>query len=118
MLAPADVEALVTEADGPRVLVNNAGGWLGHIAPHFPDATPGAVGRHARPQPALGAMLATQLALEPMRRAGGGAIVNIASTAGLGSEPYESPEYARREGRAASGSRRRSAAPRAYTACA
>src|SRR4051812_21134901 len=39
------------------------------------------------------AMLATQLALEPMRRAGGGAIVNIASTAGLGGEPYESPEY-------------------------
>lgn len=38
-------------------------------------------------------MLATQLALAPMRRAGGGAIVNVASTAGLGSEPYQSPEY-------------------------
>ena len=38
-------------------------------------------------------MLATQLALVPMRRAGGGAIVNVASTAGLGSEPYQSPEY-------------------------
>ena len=39
-------------------------------------------------------MLATQLALEPMRRAGGGAIVNVASTAGLGLAPYRSPEYA------------------------
>jgi NAD(P)-dependent dehydrogenase (short-subunit alcohol dehydrogenase family) len=38
-------------------------------------------------------MLATQLALAPMRRAGGGAVVNVASTAGLGSEPYRSPEY-------------------------
>jgi NAD(P)-dependent dehydrogenase (short-subunit alcohol dehydrogenase family) len=38
-------------------------------------------------------MLATQLALAPMRRAGGGAIVNVASTAGLGSEPYQSREY-------------------------
>lgn len=39
-------------------------------------------------------MLATQLALAPMRRTGGGAIVNVASTAGLGSEPAQSPEYA------------------------
>ena len=38
-------------------------------------------------------MLATQLALAPMQRAGGGAVVNVASTAGLGSEPYGSPEY-------------------------
>jgi NAD(P)-dependent dehydrogenase (short-subunit alcohol dehydrogenase family) len=38
-------------------------------------------------------MRATQLALTRMRRAGGGAIVNVASTAGLGSEPYQSPEY-------------------------
>jgi NAD(P)-dependent dehydrogenase (short-subunit alcohol dehydrogenase family) len=39
-------------------------------------------------------MLATQLALEHMRRAGAGAVVNVASTAGLGQEPYQSPEYA------------------------
>jgi len=38
-------------------------------------------------------MLATQLALAGMRRDGGGAIVNVASTAALGSEPYQSPEY-------------------------
>ena len=40
-----------------------------------------------------GPMLATQLALEPMRAAGGGAVVNVASTAGLGLAPYVSPEY-------------------------
>jgi NAD(P)-dependent dehydrogenase (short-subunit alcohol dehydrogenase family) len=28
-----------------------------------------------------------------MRRQGGGAVVNIASSAGLGTEPYVSPEY-------------------------
>ena len=38
-------------------------------------------------------MLATQLVLEPMRRHGGGAVVNVASTGGLGLAPYESPEY-------------------------
>ena len=38
-------------------------------------------------------MLATQLVLEPMRRRGGGAVINVASTGGLGLAPYESPEY-------------------------
>lgn len=38
-------------------------------------------------------MWATQEALGPMRAAGEGAIVNIASTAGLGLAPYQSPEY-------------------------
>jgi NAD(P)-dependent dehydrogenase (short-subunit alcohol dehydrogenase family) len=38
-------------------------------------------------------MLATQLALEPMRARGGGAVVNVASSAGLGLTPYDSPEY-------------------------
>jgi NAD(P)-dependent dehydrogenase (short-subunit alcohol dehydrogenase family) len=38
-------------------------------------------------------MLLTQLALEPMRARGGGAVVNIASAAGIGFEPYDSPEY-------------------------
>jgi NAD(P)-dependent dehydrogenase (short-subunit alcohol dehydrogenase family) len=37
-------------------------------------------------------MLATQQALDALR-AGGGAVVNIASTAGLGLAPYQSPEY-------------------------
>jgi NAD(P)-dependent dehydrogenase (short-subunit alcohol dehydrogenase family) len=38
-------------------------------------------------------MLATQHVLAPMARAGGGAVVNVASIAGLGLAPYQSPEY-------------------------
>jgi NAD(P)-dependent dehydrogenase (short-subunit alcohol dehydrogenase family) len=38
-------------------------------------------------------MLLSQLALEPMRQSGGGAIVNIASSAATGSSGYSSPEY-------------------------
>jgi NAD(P)-dependent dehydrogenase (short-subunit alcohol dehydrogenase family) len=38
-------------------------------------------------------MLTTQLALGPMRDAGGGAVVNMSSTAGLGFEAHVSPEY-------------------------
>jgi NAD(P)-dependent dehydrogenase (short-subunit alcohol dehydrogenase family) len=79
------------ELGGLQILVNNAGGG-GHIEPHFPDASP------ERWQSTLdlnlrGAMLATQLALDPMRLGGGGVVVNIASTAGLGFGPYVSPEY-------------------------
>jgi NAD(P)-dependent dehydrogenase (short-subunit alcohol dehydrogenase family) len=79
------------ELGRPQILINNAGGG-GHVEPHFPDADPD------RWQAILdlnlgSAMLATQLALGPMRLAGGGVIVNIASTAGLGFGPYVSPEY-------------------------
>jgi NAD(P)-dependent dehydrogenase (short-subunit alcohol dehydrogenase family) len=87
----ADVAELVAGAHGLRVLVNNAGGG-GHIPPHFPDATPAQWG--ATLDLNLGAaMRATHLVLAPMRRAGGGVIVNIGSTAGLGLAPYESPEF-------------------------
>ena len=79
------------DSTAPTILVNNAGGG-GHIPPQFPDADPHRWG--ATLDLNLRApMLATQLALTPMRRAGSGAIVNVASTAGLGSEPYQSPEY-------------------------
>jgi NAD(P)-dependent dehydrogenase (short-subunit alcohol dehydrogenase family) len=91
MTAAADVEALVAESNGLRVLVNNAGGG-GHIPPHFPDATPAQWGALLDLN-LKAAMLATQLALEPMRRAGGGVVVNIASTAGLGDGAYAAPEY-------------------------
>jgi NAD(P)-dependent dehydrogenase (short-subunit alcohol dehydrogenase family) len=91
MTDPAEVEALIAGADGLRVLVNNAGGG-GHIPPHFPDATPAQWGATLDLN-LKAAMLATQLALEPMRRAGGGVVVNIASTAGLGDDAYASPEY-------------------------
>jgi NAD(P)-dependent dehydrogenase (short-subunit alcohol dehydrogenase family) len=90
MCVPVDVEALVASAGGLRVLVNNAGGWLG--PPHFPEATPAQWGATLDLN-LRAAMLATQLALEPMRRAGGGVVVNVASTAALGAEPYASPEY-------------------------
>jgi NAD(P)-dependent dehydrogenase (short-subunit alcohol dehydrogenase family) len=91
-----DIEYMVASATrlfgGLDILVNNAGGG-GHIEPHFPDASPlrwgATIDLNLR-----GAMLATQLALEPMRTKGEGAIVNIASTAGLGFTSYHSPEYA------------------------
>ena len=86
---PDDVRRLIDAAE-PAILVNNAGGG-GHIPPHFPDAEPeewGALLDLNLRAP----MLATQLALRHMR--GAGAIVNVASTAGLGDEPAPSPEYA------------------------
>jgi 3-oxoacyl-[acyl-carrier protein] reductase len=76
----------------PQILVNNAGGGP-DLRPCFPEA----------PAPRWSAsldlnlrapMLTTQLALEPMRRLGGGAVVNVGSTAGLGFGPHTSPEYA------------------------
>jgi NAD(P)-dependent dehydrogenase (short-subunit alcohol dehydrogenase family) len=84
-----ELERLIDDA-APTILVNNAGGG-GHIPPHFPDAAAewGATLDLNLRAP----MLATQLALPRMRKAGGGAIVNVASTAGLGSERYQSPEY-------------------------
>jgi NAD(P)-dependent dehydrogenase (short-subunit alcohol dehydrogenase family) len=85
-----DVHRLI-DSTQPAILVNNAGGG-GHIPPHFPDAPParwGAILDLNLRAP----MLATQRALGPMRRAGAGAVVNVASIAGLGSEPYQSPEY-------------------------
>jgi NAD(P)-dependent dehydrogenase (short-subunit alcohol dehydrogenase family) len=92
----ADVHDLMEVADrvghGLDVVVNNAGGG-GHVEPHFPAASPmqwGATLDLNLP----GAMLATQLALAPMRRRGVGAVVNIASTGGLGFGPHQSPEYA------------------------
>jgi NADP-dependent 3-hydroxy acid dehydrogenase YdfG len=87
---PDDVRRLITSA-GPQILINNAGGG-GHIPPHFPEATPNQWGATLELN-LHGPMLATQLALEHMGRTGGGAVVNVASTAGLGLEPYQSPEY-------------------------
>ena len=77
------------DGGGPHVLVNNAGGWG---PANYPEAAPEqwstTLDLNLR-----AAMLATQLSLEPMRAAGGGVVVNIASTAGLGSDPYASPDY-------------------------
>jgi NAD(P)-dependent dehydrogenase (short-subunit alcohol dehydrogenase family) len=89
-----DVEHMVGIAcerhGGVDILVNNAGG-CGPTA-NFPKASPlqwGATLDLNLRAP----MLATQLVLEPMRRRGGGAVVNVASVAGIWRGPYESPEY-------------------------
>jgi NAD(P)-dependent dehydrogenase (short-subunit alcohol dehydrogenase family) len=90
---PADVEAAIeavcSRHGGLDLLVNNAGG-VG--AAHYPDAS-FASWRAILDLNLTGPMLATQLALEPMRARGGGAVVNIASSAGLGLAPYDSPDY-------------------------
>ena len=95
MTNAADIEAMLAFArdwrGAPTILVNNAGGG-GHIDPHFPDATPAQWGSTLDLN-LRGPMLATQLALDGMRAAGGGAVVNISSTGGLGYRPYHSPEY-------------------------
>lgn len=75
----------------PQILVNNAGGGA-VLRPCFPEASAerwtASLDLNLRAP-----MLATQLALEPMRAAGGGAIVNVGSTAGLGFGVHVSPEY-------------------------
>jgi NAD(P)-dependent dehydrogenase (short-subunit alcohol dehydrogenase family) len=86
------IATAVDRFGGLHVLVNNAGGG-GHIGPHYPDAPAGTWGATLALN-LTGAMRATQLALEPMLAAGGGAVVNMASSAGIGTESYRSPEYA------------------------
>lgn len=81
-----------TELGALGVLVNNAGGWTRGDR-QFPHADP----EDWAATLALNLtapMLLTQLVLEPMRAAGGGAVVNIASSAARGDDAYGSPEYA------------------------
>jgi NAD(P)-dependent dehydrogenase (short-subunit alcohol dehydrogenase family) len=90
----AGVRAAVDAAGRPPgrlgVLVNNAGGIE---EPCFPAADP-AKWEHTLNLNLRAVMLASQLALGPMRQHGGGAIINIASVAGLGTTSHDSPEYA------------------------
>ena len=86
----ADVRAAVDAAGPVGVLVNNAGGIE---EPCFPAADP-AKWEQTLDLNLRAVMLATQLVLAPMRERGGGAIINIASTAGLGTTSHDSPEYA------------------------
>ena len=87
---PADVRAAVDAAGPVAVLVNNAGGIE---EPCCPAAQP-AKWEQTLDLNLRAVMLATQQVLAPMRERGGGAIINIASTAGLGTAVHDSPEYA------------------------
>jgi NAD(P)-dependent dehydrogenase (short-subunit alcohol dehydrogenase family) len=90
----ADVRAMVdfavTTFGGLDVLVNNAGIV---VTPAFPDAEPEAWMRVLDVN-LRGPMLGTYYAIPAMRLRGGGAIVNIASLAGVGLGPHPSPDYA------------------------
>jgi NAD(P)-dependent dehydrogenase (short-subunit alcohol dehydrogenase family) len=94
MCSDADVRALVAAAErefgGLDILINNAGGMT---EPHYPEAPP-ASWVQTLDLNLRSVMVATQYAIEKMAERGGGAIVNIASVAGLGFEPHPSPEYA------------------------
>jgi NAD(P)-dependent dehydrogenase (short-subunit alcohol dehydrogenase family) len=84
------IESVERLTGGLDILVNNAGG-AEDIA--YPEAPPERWSRVVDLN-LRSLMLATQLALEPMRRRGGGTIVNVASVAGLGAGPHGAPEYA------------------------
>jgi NAD(P)-dependent dehydrogenase (short-subunit alcohol dehydrogenase family) len=90
-----DAAAALADAAGRLgplgVLVNNAGGW-GGAGRQYPDATAAEWGR-ALDLNLRAPMLLTQAVLAPLRAAGGGAVVNIASSAGFELSPYGSPEY-------------------------
>jgi NAD(P)-dependent dehydrogenase (short-subunit alcohol dehydrogenase family) len=91
---PGEVERMIDEAARLHgridVLVNNAGGYE---EPAFPRALPAHWRRTLELN--LGAvMLAIQHVVPLMEASGSGAIVNVASSAGLGDEPYGGVEYA------------------------
>jgi 3-oxoacyl-[acyl-carrier protein] reductase len=89
-----DVRAMLAAAEesfgGLDILVNNAGG---PEAPPYPDAPPEEWTRVLELN-LRSVMLATQLAVQAMRKRGGGAVVNISSVAGLGFLPHGVPAYA------------------------
>ncbi|MGC4746718.1 SDR family NAD(P)-dependent oxidoreductase [Micromonospora sp. DT201] len=90
---PDDMNRILTAAralGGPHVLVNNAGGWTPNR--QYPQAAP-AEWAATISLNLTAPMLLSQLVLEPMQEQGGGAIINIASSGGIGFGPYGSPEY-------------------------
>jgi NAD(P)-dependent dehydrogenase (short-subunit alcohol dehydrogenase family) len=89
----AEVRAMVDFAVGAfgglDILVNNAGIV---VTPAFPDAEPDAWMRVLDVN-LRGPMLGTHYAIHAMRERGG-AIVNVASLAGVGFGPHDAPDYA------------------------
>jgi NAD(P)-dependent dehydrogenase (short-subunit alcohol dehydrogenase family) len=86
----AAVDAACRSSGPLGVLVANAGGAA---APSFPAADPERWG-YTLDLNLRAVMLATQLVLDPMAAGGGGAVITIASVAGLGTTGHDSPEYA------------------------
>jgi NAD(P)-dependent dehydrogenase (short-subunit alcohol dehydrogenase family) len=90
----AELEAAVAHAErtfgGLDILVNNAGGFP---YPVFPEA-PLEHWSRSFDLNLRSAMVAIHFAVPALQRNGGGAIVNIASSAGLGFAPHPAPEYA------------------------
>jgi NAD(P)-dependent dehydrogenase (short-subunit alcohol dehydrogenase family) len=89
----ADVRAMIRVAEetfgGLDILVNSAGGTP---QPHFPEAPLEHWSRYLDLN-LRGPMVAIHHAMKAFSRRGGGAVVNIASIAGLGYGPHSSPEY-------------------------
>jgi NAD(P)-dependent dehydrogenase (short-subunit alcohol dehydrogenase family) len=92
--APATAGVRAAVEAGPHgrlgVLVANAGGAE---QPCFPAADP-AKWNYSLDLNLRGVMLAVQLVLGPMAEGGGGAIITVASVAGLGTTSHDCPEYA------------------------
>jgi NAD(P)-dependent dehydrogenase (short-subunit alcohol dehydrogenase family) len=80
----------VSTFGGLHILVNNA--FMGS-PDHFPDAPPEEWSR-VLDVALRGTMLGIQYGITEMERSGYGAIVNVSSVAGLGSQPHSYPEYA------------------------
>ena len=91
-----DVAARGRDLGGVDLLVNNAGAWSSGA--QFPDALPDDW-RRTLDLDLVAPMRRIQLFLTDLsgrrgRRDGSAAVVNVASSAALGGEPYGSPEYA------------------------
>ena len=84
------IDVAVTTYGRLDVLVNNA---IGGSRDHFPEA-PVEQWSRVLDVGLRGTMLGIQLGLDALSRDGGGAIVNVASVAGLGTHPHAYPEYA------------------------
>ena len=84
--------AALINGSAPTILINNAGGGA-HVPWRWLAATPDQW-TFTLEVNLLAPMRATQLTLPVMRAAGGGAVVNIASSAAYGREAHPWPEYA------------------------